>query len=150
MLAYPQAGGRCQHEAADRAAPGGREHGGHVAAHRVADERDLAELERVEEVEVVQDVVLDRVDARVVGGGAEPGMVGDDEPEAVRERQQGVEARERPRAVEEDERVALPGAEDRRVDPVDVEALFLVAHVSAPPQPRRAARPPRQPPLPRP
>ena len=78
-----------------------------MAAHRVADERDLAELERVEEVEVVEDVVLDRVDGRVVGRGAEPGMVRDDETAAVRERQQRVEAGERPRAVEEDERVAL-------------------------------------------
>ena len=107
VLAYTQAGGRCQHQAPDPRPLCRCEHGRHVAAHRVADERDLAEVERVEEVEVVEDVVQDRVDGRVVGRGAEPGMVRDDETAAVREREQRVEAGERPRAVEEDEWVAL-------------------------------------------
>ena len=80
------------------------------APERVARQPDLVEPELVEEVEVVQDVVLDVVDRRVVGGGAETRVDRHDQPAALGERQQRVEAGRGAAAVEKDERRPLPGA----------------------------------------
>ena len=73
----------------------------------------------------MQQVVVEAVDARVVGGGAEPGMVGHDQPEPLGEGKQMIEAERRARAVEVDERIAVARGEDGGVDPVDVDVVFL-------------------------
>ena len=98
---------------------------GEATAHRLAGQRQLVQPEPVEEVEVVQQVVVEAVDARIVGGSAEPGVVGDDQPEPLGQGKQVIEAESRARTVEVDNRVAVTRGEHRGVDPVDVDVVFL-------------------------
>ena len=56
-----------EHELLDRAAVLDGEFRGDEAAHRLADETKLAQLERVEQLDVMQHVVVNLVDRRVVG-----------------------------------------------------------------------------------
>ena len=104
------------------------------AAEGVARERDLVEAEPVEEVEVVQVVVVQAVDARVVRRGAEARMDGHDQPAALGQRQERVEAGDRAAAVQEHERSALAGAEDGGLDAVDVVSLLEIGRHCAHPR----------------
>ncbi len=120
MLGHVQAPWRHQHEPPHAVGLLERDRRSEAPAERVTDEGDLVQAEAVEEIEVVHDVVLHAVDARVVGGCAESRVDGQDQPRAVRERQQLVEPGRGPAAVQNDDRRAFAGREHRRVDAVDV------------------------------
>ena len=131
MLGDVQAPGRRKHEPAHALRMLEREARRHRAAQRMPRERELADPEAIEELEVVQVVVVAPVDGRIVARSPESRMVRHDQPHALRQRQEDVEAGHRAATVEEHERRALPGTEHGGVDAVDVVALLDVGRSHA-------------------
>jgi hypothetical protein len=87
----------------------------------VPDEREPLDSERGEEADVVTHVIIDAADAGVIAREPEAGVVWHDEPEALGERKEAVEALDRSAAVQEHERVSGTGGEHRCVDVADDE-----------------------------
>ena len=93
--------------------------GGDETAHRLADEAKLPQLERIEQLDVMQHVVVDLVDRGIVGRRAEARMIGDHDAELVAPGRREIEPRHSSGAVQEDERRAAAGLQDHGIDAVD-------------------------------
>ena len=87
-----------------------RELGGEIAAERQADQIEPVEPQRVEQLEVVHDVIMQVGEAGVVSRSPEAGMIGHDHPVFLGPRLGEIEAVDRAGAVEEDDGLAA----DRR------------------------------------
>ncbi len=89
-------------------------------AHRLPDEAKLTELQRVEELDVVKDVVVDLVDGGVIGRGAEARMIGNHDSKSVAPSEREIEPRHGSCAVLSKRGVGPHRLEHDRADSVDL------------------------------
>src|SRR5580704_5406636 len=77
------------------------------AAQREADKMDLVDAKRIEQTDVMHNVIVERIHRRIVTRFAKSGMVGVEDAELVRPRLGEFVAVERARPVQEEQRLAL-------------------------------------------
>ena len=118
-LRHPQAGRRDQHQLLDPVRMLGGELRGHPAAQREADQVEPLQSQRVEQVQVMHDIVLHLVDRLVVAGLRKARMERDDDPEMLHPGLGELPAVEGAAPVQEDQGLALAAAQDHRLHAVD-------------------------------
>ena len=87
---------------------------GHAAAEREADQPHPLDAERIEQVEIMHDVIVHLRDRRVVTGFAEARMKRHDDAEFLRPRRGEIDAVPDTGAVQKHQRLAAPGRRARR------------------------------------
>src|SRR4029079_5331149 len=95
------------------------ETGGEPAAEREPDQVDLVETERIEQIQIVHDVVMDAAHRRIVVGFAESGMERNDDTEFLRPWQSKIDPMPNSGAVKEHERRPAAGAKDDGLYAID-------------------------------
>src|SRR5262245_51566510 len=94
---------------------------GDVPAHRLADETKLAQLERLEQLQVMEHEVVDLGDRGILGRRSEARMIRNHDAELSGPRRREIEARDRAGAVQVHERRPAAGLENYRVDAIDLQ-----------------------------
>ena len=121
MRGHHEPGRGDENELADPRRPSQREFGRDPAAERKAHEVDDGQRQSIEQLGIMQGEVLDPGQERVVARLAEARMIGDEDPMGRGERLQGLEAGERARPVQEDERRPAADRVDHSLDAGDIE-----------------------------
>src|SRR5665213_2124578 len=85
----------------------------------------LVYSKRVEQVDIMHDIVVERIHRRIVARFAKSGMVGMDDAEFVRPGLGEFIAVKGARAMQEEQRLAFAGGIKNRIDAVDLQRLFL-------------------------
>src|SRR5580692_20939 len=95
---------------------------------------DLVDAKRIEQTDVMHNVIVERIHRRIVTRFAKSGMVGVEDAELVRPGLREFVTVERARPVQEEQRLALACGVEDRVDAVDVQRLFLEVDHWLPPR----------------
>src|SRR5215813_12546245 len=113
-----------QHQAVEPVRAGGGDLGGEPAAERGADQRDLPVRQRVEELAVEVDEVVDRFEVAGPRRGAEARMRRRKDGGAARQALQETSTRvERVKAVQEDDRTPAAAPDDLEIDVANRQSI---------------------------
>jgi len=118
MILVAQPDGADKDQLGDTVAVLHRKFRSQITTQRKPDQTQFGKVKRIEQVEIVHDVVVWIGHRGVVAGLAESRMKRDYDTELLCPRLGKIEARERPRSMPEDQRLALAGSKHDRVYPV--------------------------------